>query len=123
MADSTAEGEPLWSNLVGASLSLALIAAMPACAEAADNWPLSSHHFFVSGAEEQYISPSLPFVHDGPHATEAPTYAAGMRFELRYRVESSDRFDPANLKFFGGAIGGSGVKGGAVVSLSWPTEH
>ena len=46
-----------------------------------------------------------------------------MRFQLRYRVETVDRFDPANLKVFGGAIGGNGVKGGAVVSLSWPTEH
>jgi hypothetical protein len=96
---------------------------MPSCASAADDWPLRQQRFFVSEADARPIAPSMLFVHDGPPAAEAPTYAAGVRFELRYRVETSDRFDPANLKVFGGAIGGSGVKGGAVVSLSWPTEH
>ena len=40
-----------------------------------------------------------------------------------YRVQPSglDRIDPANMRVFGGEIGGNGVKGGAVVSLTWPT--
>jgi hypothetical protein len=34
-----------------------------------------------------------------------------------------DRIDPGNMTVLGGQIGGNGVKGGAVVSLTWPTEH
>jgi hypothetical protein len=96
---------------------------MPFRASAADDWPLRQQRFFVSEPDARPTAPSMLFVHDGSPAAEAPTYAAGLRFELRYHVESSDGFDPTNLKVFGGAIGGNGVKGGAVVSLSWPTEH
>src|SRR5689334_632129 len=109
--------------LVGALLSEALVSAMPGCAHAADDWPLRQQPFFLSEPDARPTAPSLLFFHAGPPAAQAPTYAAVMRFDQRYRVESSDRFDPANLKLFGGAIGGNGVKGGAVVSLSWPTER
>jgi hypothetical protein len=34
-----------------------------------------------------------------------------------------DRIDPASLWIFGGEIGGNGVKGGAVVSLTWSSER
>jgi len=42
-----------------------------------------------------------------------------------YVVQPSglDRVDPANMRVFGGEIGGNGVKGGAVVSLTWPTTQ
>lgn len=41
----------------------------------------------------------------------------------RYMARASgfDRIDPGNMQVFGGQIGGNGVKGGAVVSLTWPT--
>jgi hypothetical protein len=44
---------------------------------------------------------------------------------LHYVVQPSglDRIDPANMRMFGGEIGGNGVKGGAVVSLTWPTDR
>ena len=44
---------------------------------------------------------------------------------LHYVAQPSglDRIDPASLRMFGGEIGGNGVKGGAVVSLSWPTDR
>jgi hypothetical protein len=38
------------------------------------------------------------------------------------RPSGLDRIDPANMRVFGGEIGGNGVKGGAVVSLTWPTQ-
>ena len=38
------------------------------------------------------------------------------------RPSGLDRFDPASMRMFGGQVGGNGVKGGAVVSLTWPTE-
>lgn len=42
---------------------------------------------------------------------------------MRYEAQPSglDRFDPASVRVLGGEIGGNGVKGGAVVSLTWPT--
>ena len=108
--------------LVGACLSVALDAAMPVCALAAGDWPEPERPYLISEPDARPTAPALLFMHHAPAAAQAPTYAAGMRFELRYRLESNDGFDPTNLKVFGGAIGGSGVKGGAVVSLSWPTE-
>lgn len=108
--------------LVGVCLSAALDAAMPACAFVAGDWAQPERLSLFSQPDSRPTAPSLLFAHDAPPAAEAPTYAAGMRFELRYHLESDDGFDPTNLKVFGGAIGGSGVKGGAVVSLSWPTE-
>ena len=108
--------------LVGACLSVALGAAMPARALGPGDWPQPERQSLFSQPDSRTTAPSLLFVHEAPPAAEAPTYAAGMRFELRYHLDSNDGFDPTNLKVFGGAIGGSGVKGGAVVSLSWPTE-
>ena len=107
--------------LVGASLSVALVAAMPSCAWASD-WSWPQQRPVVSDSDES-APPTLLFLDNEVRTPEPPTLAAGMRFQLRYRVETSDPFDPTNLKVLGGAIGGNGVKGGAVVSLSWPTEQ
>ena len=107
--------------LVGARMCVALVAAMPGNAVAND-WSVSQQRLLVSDSAGSPPS-SLLFLQEEPQAQTPPTLGAGMRFQLRYRVETADRFDPANLKVFGGAIGGNGVKGGAVVSLSWPTEH
>ena len=103
-------------------MCVALVAAMPACAFAND-WSVPQQQRLLVSDSAGFPPSTLLFVREEPRAREAPTLAAGMRFQLRYRVETSDRFDAANLKVFGGAIGGNGVKGGAVVSLSWPTEH
>jgi hypothetical protein len=47
--------------------------------------------------------------------------------ELHYRPDADvlTHFDPTNLKVFGGAVGGNGVKDGtgAVVSLTWPIQR
>jgi hypothetical protein len=47
--------------------------------------------------------------------------------ELHYRPDADQltHFDPTNLKVFGGAVGGNGVKNGtgAVVSLTWPLQR
>ncbi|MBV8798524.1 MAG: hypothetical protein JOY77_11135 [Alphaproteobacteria bacterium] len=47
------------------------------------------------------------------------------RANAHYAVQASglDRIDPAAFQLFGGQIGGNGVQGGAVVSLTWPTER
>jgi hypothetical protein len=103
-------------------MCVALVAAMPACAFAND-WSVTQQQRLLVSDSAGSPTSTLLFVNQGPQAQEPPTLAAGMRFQLRYRVETTDRFDPANLRVFGGAIGGNGVKGGAVVSLSWPTEH
>jgi hypothetical protein len=39
------------------------------------------------------------------------------------RASGLDRIDPADMRVLGGQIGGNGVQGGAVVSLTWPTER
>jgi hypothetical protein len=59
---------------------------------------------------------------EAPRNAEAPTLATP---QIRYLARPSglDRIDPADLKIFGAQIGGNGVQGGAVVSLSWPAEH
>jgi hypothetical protein len=57
-----------------------------------------------------------------PQTPEAPTLA-GPQTHYLVRASGLDRIDPADLKVFGAQIGGSGVQGGAVVSLSWPAEH
>ena len=57
-----------------------------------------------------------------PARAEAPTFDER---DVGYagRASGLDRIDPADFKVFGGEIGGNGVQGGAVVSLSWPTER
>lgn len=62
------------------------------------------------------------------HETGAPRFqqeAAPLlsRAEPHYQPQPSglDRIDPSAMRVWGGEIGGEGVKGGAVVSLTWPT--
>jgi hypothetical protein len=57
-----------------------------------------------------------------PTTAEVPTMDVR---QIHYAAHASglDRIDPADMKIFGGQIGGNGVRGGAVVSLSWPTER
>ena len=53
-------------------------------------------------------------------AAEAPPLDTAIPHYLA-RPSGLDRIDPANMRVLGGEIGGNGVKGGAVVSLTWPT--
>ncbi len=50
----------------------------------------------------------------------APLFAA-QHGSYVARASGLDRIDPADFRMLGGQIGGNGVKGGAVVSLTWPT--
>jgi hypothetical protein len=59
---------------------------------------------------------------NGPKNVEAPILA-GPQTHYLVRASGLDRIDPADFKIFGAQIGGNGVQGGAVVSLSWPAEH
>jgi hypothetical protein len=44
--------------------------------------------------------------------------------QIHYAAQASglDRIDPASFTVLGGEIGGSGVQGGGVVSLTWATQ-
>jgi hypothetical protein len=57
-----------------------------------------------------------------PATAESPTFD-GRQFGYAGHASGLDRIDPADFKVFGAEIGGNGVQGGAVVSLSWPTER
>ena len=49
--------------------------------------------------------------------------AAGASLHYVAQPSGLDRINPGNMRVFGGEIGGNGVKGGAVVSLTWPTDR
>ena len=87
----------------------AVIAAKPATAD--DAVP---NDLVLSGDTDALFGPALM-------QTDAPDLAAAPRSA----VPSSHvgGFDPSQLRIFGGEIGGEGVQGGAVVSLSWPTQR
>src|SRR5437763_45018 len=56
-----------------------------------------------------------------PAYGEAPGLA---QTQIHYVAQASglDRIDPASFTMLGGEIGGSGVQGGGVISLTWATE-
>ena len=56
-------------------------------------------------------------------ATAEPPTFDGRQIGYVGHASGLDRIDPADFKVFGAEIGGNGVQGGAVVSLSWPTER
>jgi len=64
------------------------------------------------------MSPSFGVNRNDP-ARAQPLDIAAPRYMAR--PSGFDRIDPASMRVFGGEIGGNGVKGGAVVSLTWPT--
>lgn len=51
-----------------------------------------------------------------------PLAAAQDRPERPVRASGMDAFDPAAFRLLGGEIGGGGVQGGGVVSLTWATN-
>jgi hypothetical protein len=57
-----------------------------------------------------------------PRMAELPTFET-RQIHYAARASGLDRIDPADFKVLGAEIGGNGVQGGAVVSLSWPTER
>jgi hypothetical protein len=57
-----------------------------------------------------------------PATAEPPTFD-DRQIGYAGRASGLDRIDPADFEVFGAEIGGNGVQGGAVVSLSWPTER
>jgi hypothetical protein len=79
-----------------------------------------------SDGAPQAHSPSMTFLHParGEPIGRPPTLWAPPS-ELHYRPDADvlTHFDPTNLKVLGGAVGGNGVKGGAVVSLTWPIQR
>ncbi|HSC18453.1 MAG TPA: hypothetical protein VLC74_06020 [Rhizomicrobium sp.] len=94
------------------------VIALLAASSAAQSAGISEPNTRTASLSE---APSFGLVR-GDHAAESqPTDAPAPH----YRVQPSglDRIDPANMRVFGGEIGGNGVKGGAVVSLTWPTDR
>ena len=95
-----------------------LPAAMPAMAQPAFSFSgNSSANFSVP------LSPASGAVRASDYRadSEAPSFSDS---RMRYTAYPSglDRIDPGTIRVLGGEIGGNGVKGGAVVSLTWPTE-
>ena len=57
----------------------------------------------------------------GSGVTNAAPVFAAPRGGYVARASGLDRIDPSSFTMLGGQIGGNGVQGGAVVSLTWPT--
>src|SRR6185503_14268262 len=57
----------------------------------------------------------------GSGAPDAVPLFVAPRGRYVARASGLDRIDPASMTMLGGQIGGNGVQGGAVVSLTWPT--
>jgi hypothetical protein len=68
-------------------------------------------------------SRNVPDVYRQPTALNNGSFVSGPRIHYVAHASGLDRIDPASMTLLGGQIGGNGVQGGAVVSLSWPTEH
>ena len=90
-----------------------LLAASAAAAQASDLAVRQAHARLLvltpkrDGAVFRYRDAPLMLGHTEPHYQARPS--------------GLDRFDPSAMRMFGGQIGGNGVKGGAVVSLTWAT--
>lgn len=97
----------------GAIAGLFALAATATDAEAGNLAKHSLHRPFVLTMRDNAASPA--------RGDAAPLLG---HFEPHYRPQASglDRIDPSAMQVWGGQIGGEGVKGGAVVSLTWPTE-
>jgi hypothetical protein len=95
----------------------ALLAAGPFAAPAATLPPDAPHTALLLVTPDRF---EQAFAR--PRMVESPTLDAG-QIHYAARVSGLDRIDPADFKVFGAEIGGNGVQGGAVVSLSWPTER
>jgi len=98
-------------------LAITLLAMAPFAAQAAALPPDAS-----STAALLLTSDRSAEDFERPSNAEAPILA-GPQTRYLARASGLDRIDPADLKIFGAQIGGNGVQGGGVVSLSWPTEH
>jgi len=70
-------------------------------------------------------SPSMHFLHARGEPIGRPPTLWAPPSELHYRPHAGTltHFDPTDMKVLGGAVGGNGVKGGAVVSLTWPIQR
>lgn len=87
----------------------AVVATRPAAAD--DSSPDS---LVLSGDTNALFGPALMQT-DAPDLAAAPSYTP--------HGTTLGRFDPSQLRILGGEIGGGGVQGGAIVSLSWPTQR
>ena len=69
-----------------------------------------------SGNQDALFGPALT-------QTDAPAFAGSpMHLESFDEAAAPGGFDPSQMRVFGGELGGEGVMGGAVVSLSWATK-
>ncbi|MBV9570348.1 MAG: hypothetical protein JO056_03815 [Alphaproteobacteria bacterium] len=91
---------------------LAIAAATGAMPAAADD--AIPNDLVLSGDTDALFGPALM-------QTDASDLASAPR--LTAPSSNIGGFDPSQMRIFGGEIGGEGVQGGAVVSLSWPTQH
>jgi len=78
-----------------------------------------------SDGQPEAPSPSLHRFHAGGQSLSRPPTLWAPPSELHYRPDADTltHFDPTNMRVFGGTVGGNGVKGGAVVSLTWPLQR
>lgn len=105
--------EPMRGVITG----LFVLAAMAVSAHAGDLarhavHPLHPAHSFVLRLHDERV----------PAAGRDAAPLLGIA-DMHYQARPSglDRIDPSTMRVFGGEIGGEGVKGGAIVSLTWPT--
>ena len=101
----------------GAVSGLCLLAAATSAAQAG---ALVRHLRFFHSARPLALT-----MHDEGAArlrSDAAPLLGQMEPHYQPRPSGLDRIDPSALRVWGAEIVGEGVKGGAVVSLTWPTD-